>query len=345
MAAQLEVLPDPADQILGLLGPHDPVLEDVLAQALLAGAHQQDGAAVLHRVLGIVQSLLGLVKVQILGSAALGHDHDVGPLGDLLLIEAVQERAAFPVGLGHIAGHGLDDLLLLIQDHVQDEVHAADVGGLFDVLTQGIGGDVAGAGQGVDHHGVVRLDGGPGGDAGHDGLGAAGIAGEVVIFDVAQADPAVGLGHLFHDVHRGATGGDAHGDGGGGVAVDAADLVIGPLAGQLQPLGIGVLPVAAQGEDQGDILLGHAAGIELVQQSREHLVAGAGAGDIAGDDGDLLAGPDDILQAGRADGSLQSPLDLRLTGQIHGDGIGGQDAQDVLLRHFDLLGTGAKTKF
>ena len=209
---------------------------------------------------------------------------------------------------------------------------------------RGLRVQVPGAGGLLYHHAVVGLDGRPGGHAGHDGLGPAGVAGEVVVLDIAQADAPVRLRHHPGDVHRCAPAGDAQADAVLRVAVHAADLLKGPLPCQLSHLLCRVGPVAAQGEHQGDVLRADTGLIQLVQQGRHHCPGGYGAGDVAGDDGDGLPGADDLPQPGRADGLCQGPADLRLPGEAMGHRIGLQHLLDAAVRHLHRLGAGADAK-
>ena len=195
------------------------VLEGPLPQALPAGADEDDDPPVPHGVLGVVQGLLGLIQVQVLGGAALGDQDDVCRLRELLSVQGVQEGAARPMGLCHVSGHSPEYLLVLRKDYVQDKVDAHHGPGLLDVQAQGVGLQGPGAALGQHHAAVVRLDSGPSGHAGHDGLGAAGIAGKIVVFDVAQADAPIRLRHDPGHVHGGAPGGRAVRDAVVGVAV------------------------------------------------------------------------------------------------------------------------------
>ena len=249
------------------------------------------------------------------------------------------------MGRLHVAGGGFQDLLVLAQHHVQDKVNAADVPCLFNVHAQRISLQPSGAGVVPDHHGVVGLDGRSGGAAGHDGLGAAGVAREVVVLHIAEADADIRLRHRAGDVHRSTRPGDAQRHAVLRVAVHAADLLPGPLAGKLALLGLGLVPVAAQGKDQGDILRPHAPGIELVQQGGHDLGRGHGAGQVAGDDGNGLAGTDDLPQPGGAHRLPQGAADLFL---LRGDGrglIGPQHSPQISVRDLHGLDAGAESEF
>ena len=345
MAAQLEIPADALDHAFGGGRVQHPLLEHLFAQALLAGADQDDRAAVLHGVLGVVQRLLGLIEVQVLRRAALADQHDVRAAVQFLQIHFIQEPAALAVRLDQIASHRAHDLLVLVQHHVDDEVHAADLRRLLQILPQRVRVQIARVGLLANHHAVVALDGLAGGHAGHDGLRAAGIACKVVILDVAQADAPVGLGHGAGDVHRRARVGDAHVHAVGAVGIHTADFIERALAGQLLHLLGRMAAMAAQREHQRHVLGPAARGVQLVQQRGQDAVARAGAGDVAGDDGDLFAGMHDLLQPRRADGVFQRAHDLRLVHQLPRNVVGHEHAHQIFVRHLDGLHARAESEF
>ena len=98
MASQLEIRADPLDHSFWAGGMQHPVFEHALSQSFLAGTDEDHDPALFHRVLGVVQSLLGLIQIQILRRSALGNQDYIRPLRNLLAVNAVQEPAGFPVG-------------------------------------------------------------------------------------------------------------------------------------------------------------------------------------------------------------------------------------------------------
>ena len=207
VAPQPEFAADALDQAVCRRCRKHPFLEYLLAQTFAAGAYQHDCAALFHCVLGVIQRLLCLIQVQILGRAALRNDHHIRSFRNRDRVQLVQERAAFAVRLRHIARACVDDLLVLVQHHVQDEVHTHHGRGFLDVLTHGIAFELARARGRLHHAAVVRLNCRARGNAGHDGLRAAGIACKIMIFNIAQADSAVGFRNRAHDIHRRAAAG------------------------------------------------------------------------------------------------------------------------------------------
>ena len=190
---------------------------------------------------------------------------------------------------------------MLAQHHIQDKVDAADGCRFLNIHADRVRLEPAGSGLIAHHHRVVRLNGRSGRAAGHDGLGAARVTGKVVELHVAEADAPVGFSDYARDIHRSPHSRGAHVHAVGRVAVDAADLIPGALTGQAAALLIGLLPVAAEGKHQGDVLFGHAGGVQLIQQSGHDLRRGHGARQVAGDDGDLLAWMHDLTEARGAD--------------------------------------------
>ena len=124
--SQTEVFLHPLDQLLWRAGAVHPVGKGGLAEALAAAADQNDGPAAAHSVLGVIQCLLRLIKVEILGGTALADDDDISPVGDRLEIKAVKKAAAGAVGGNDIAGGGEDDLLVRVQHDVENKINTAD---------------------------------------------------------------------------------------------------------------------------------------------------------------------------------------------------------------------------
>ena len=132
---------------------------------------------------------------------------------------------------------------MLVQHHIQNEINTTDPTGLLNVLPYRVGVQVAGASFRTNHHGVVGLNGIPGGNAGHNGFDTAGITGKVVKFDVAQANTVIRFCHRPGDVHGRAGIGGAQMDTILGIGIDAADFLAGTAACQLFYLLGGVVPV------------------------------------------------------------------------------------------------------
>ena len=125
------------------------------------------------------------------------------------------------------------------------------------------------------------------------------------------------------------------------VAVHAGDLTPRTVSGQMALLLLRMAAVTAEGEHQRNVLPLDTGVIQLVQQGGHHLPCGHGAGNIAGDDGNLLAGVHDVPQPGRTDGLVQRPPDLRLAGQRHRHLVGRQDALQICLRPLHRFAAGA----
>ena len=89
--------------------------------------------------------------------------------------------------------HGVDNVLVLVQDHVDDVVDAADGTGFLNILPDGVALQLACTGRFRHHHPVVDLNGIGGRGTGHNRFGSAGVAGKVVKFNVAQTDSNICL--------------------------------------------------------------------------------------------------------------------------------------------------------
>ncbi len=300
VAAELELAPQVVHHVLRAVRLVHPLLKGGLPQALRAGTHQYDYAAVTHGVLGVVQRLLQLVEVEVLGCAALAHHHYVCVFVQLAAIQAVQLAAGVALGGHEVAAGGVDHALVLVQHHVDDEVQPHHAAGLLQVQPHGAL-HVAGVRGRVHHEGVVGLDGLEGADSRHDGLGAAGIAGKVVVLHVAQRDAHVGLGNLPQDVHGRAMAGLAKVHEACRVPVEHGQLaVVGPHDGA--QLVLRLRPVATKCNRQQHVLVPHARGVQLVHDGRQYRGGGKGARHVAGDDAYALAGPHEVAQVRRADG-------------------------------------------
>ena len=166
-----------------------------------------------------------------------------------------------------------------------------------------------------------------------------------MVLDIAQADPPVRLRHPAVDVHRRAPGGDAHMDAVRHIGVHTGDLGEGLLPRQMALLRLRMGPMAAQGEDQGDVLRPDAGAVQLLQQRGHHHPGGHGACDVAGDDGDLLPRADQVPQTRRADGRCQRLPHRRFPCHRGRDLVGFQHAQQRLLRDSHPLAPGTDLEF
>ena len=228
-----------------------------------------------------------------------------------------------------VAGDGEDGLLVGVDDHVDDVGQTRGAGGIEHVVMDGVAVDDAGAGAGAgDELAVVVIDNGlAGGDAGQNALAAAGEAGEEMGLDEALGHQQVGLGRQAVD-DQVAAGGELAQVGQilGIVAVVDDDLLVGDDLGAelVDQLFLGGLPVAAGGDQDGDIRVG-AALTDLSEHLGNDAFAGHGAGVVAGDEDDLLLALGHDAQLRGADGVGHGVVD-QLNGGLGGDVV-------VHLRH------------
>ena len=95
-----------------------------------------------------------------------------------------------------------DDPLFFIQYHIKKKVCRTEGGGRFQVLPDRVAVQLPRPGPRLGHMAVIGPDGVPGADPGKDGFHAAAVPGEVVILDVAGADPESRPGHPGIYLHR-----------------------------------------------------------------------------------------------------------------------------------------------
>ena len=175
-----------------------------------------------------------------------------------------------------------------------------------------------GSGQGVLAADLWRVEdlevgghaGLPGRHPRHQPLAPAAETGEVVETAGAGDHHPVGLDHAAIDRHRQAGLRSAEGDQLPGVV----RLVVADRdpseqgAENLAVLGFGLPAVDAEGDDDVDGLVLDPGGIEAFHQKRQVMLAAGVAGDVGGDDGHLLAGAHQLLQARTAEGGVERGL-------------------------------------
>jgi len=143
-----------------------------------------------------------------------------------------------------------------------------------------------------------------------------------VRLDEAGGQPDVGVHPLLVQPHRHAVAEGAHPAvrvARPGVVVDDPHGVDDLVAEHRPQLRLGVGPVGAGGHEHHDVVEVDQA-VELLQQHRDHLLAGLGAGAVAGGDRDRLPGPESLAQRRPGDRLAQRPAQL---GADVGGGRGG----------------------
>lgn len=226
---------------------------------------------------------------------------------------------------------------MLVKHDVDDEINMDKGAHLVDVDAHGVRIQVARMRALIHHALVVRLDRIVRGNAGHNGLGAAAVAREIMVFNIAQANNPVRLCDRGKDVDRRAVLGYAE------VCVVLARIKAGKAAEHLLPRRLPHLfrchfTMDAQGENNGDILIPHTGERQLLCHMRQHGVGRHRAGDIARDDGNFLTGAYDFAEPRRADRVLQRALDLRLAGEGSGRFVWQEHAEEVFVGQVILQG-------
>ena len=186
---------------------------------------------------------------------------------------------------------------------------------------------------------MVVLDGIPCGNARHDGLISSGITGEIVILDVAEADAAVRFNYRTENVDRCASGSRADMNSVVYVGVDAADTVIHRVADHITHALLGVSAVRSERENDRDIGILHACRGELVEHSREHLVARDRACDVGCDDRDGLAGLYDFTKRRKTDRLTHGAVYFVTAGKADLCLVRRKNRHDLIIRYLyrDLL--------
>ena len=159
----------------------------------------------------IIQSLLGLIKIDILGVSACGHNHNISLFWNPNLVEPVQKTAAFPVRFDKMTRYAAADSLLFVQHYIYNKINRyKPFADLIDILTNGIACNGAGLGFFPDHPRMIALDGVAGGYAGHNCLGSSAVAGKIVKFNIAQADADIGIRYGLKDIYGSTPARGAH---------------------------------------------------------------------------------------------------------------------------------------
>lgn len=177
---------------------------------------------------------------------------------------------------------GLHDPLVLVQHHIEDEVHTDHRPGFLDVLAHRVLIIGPGLRPGHELHGVVGLDSPPAARARQDRLDPACVPDKVVVLDVAGANQKVAFDHHPAHLYRRPPGRRPYQDEIPRLcAVQAPDALVDIVAHERPFLGLGVVAVDAHPKHDGDVLSPHARASEPGQQRRKQLLGGARTRDVA----------------------------------------------------------------
>lgn len=267
VTAELEVLVNGCDAFFRCRVGLDPAGEGRTAVAFVAGCGNDHDAALSHGVLRVIDGFLRLIEIDILRIAAGGNDDDISRFLDIHSVEAIQKTAGVTMRCDGISGRSIGDLLVIIQDYIYDEVGRTVRCRFFDILAHGISRKMPCIRTGADHISVIRLDRGKRSAARHDGFHAAGIAGKVVVLDIAEKDAAVGFGNRAEDIDGGPIPADAEMHAVFRIAVDAFHFVIRPLTDEALSFLFRQMAMGPQRKDDGDIFLADARSFQLLQDT------------------------------------------------------------------------------
>lgn len=106
------------------------------------------------------------------------------------------------MGLNSVACGRKGNLLMVIQSHINNEIHGAEMIYFFNIFTNRISFQMACIGTGANHILMVGLNGVMRRNAGHNRFHAAGITGKIMIFHIARKNTAVCFSNGFKYIHR-----------------------------------------------------------------------------------------------------------------------------------------------
>ena len=144
-------------------GPfRDPVIhfsKNLLRPVPLSKRQPREYSRRPYRMLCVVQSLLSLVKIDILGISACRNDYDVCPVGNLDFVKLIQKAAALSAGLNKMSGHTAANAFFLIQNYIYNKGNRNKTFTyLVNIFADGIALDSACLCLGLHHAGVIALD-------------------------------------------------------------------------------------------------------------------------------------------------------------------------------------------
>ncbi len=239
----------------------------------------------------------------------------------------------------------LYDLLMLVEHDVDDEIHPDLARGFLQILPERIRIEIAGMAARIDHFAVVRLNRLARRNAGHDRLRTAGIAREIVVFDIAEANPAIGFGDRARDVDRRSRAGFAHVNAIAPIGIHAADFAIRALTDELLFFLLSVRAVTAQRKHERNILRTAARSIQLIQKRRKNAVRRHRTRYIAGDNRDFFTRTHDFGKSRRSDRVVQRANNLFFIHKSLRNLVCHQHAHQVFLGQFDGLNARSESKF
>ncbi len=130
-----------------------------------------------------------------------GND-EVEGLIDLDHVELTHPRHADAHHLGRLSGNHLHDLLVVVQNGVQRQVHPEHPPHFLHVLAGRVVFEMTEHGPGEGHHGVICVDGLTAGEADNRALHTARVAHELMRLDVPDDDANVRVDEEPVHLHR-----------------------------------------------------------------------------------------------------------------------------------------------
>ena len=325
-ASRRDHVPDPGRGTAGEIG-------DVAVHrgnALVAGRHDDDDPARFDRQVGGVLGFVGLPEIQVAGMGA--RKDDIGLLRERHRKDLNGLFHAGPKGRRHIPEEDPRRLAVAVRNGVQDRGEPDPAGDLVHLLADRVVEDAEVGTRRTDREEVrvgrrclaryPRLD----------DLRPPGEAADVVRDDAADADFEVGLEDLPVDVDPAAVFRRPQIDVGCGVpegVVLDRDALDGLRAEFPEDLGVGHEPVGPQGDDDADIAVRNAGGVAFVEENGNDGLGRGWAGDVVGDEHDLLLPADEVPKRGRADRVGEAADDFGLHVRKRGAVVRGVDPHQV----------------
>ena len=158
------------------------------------------------------------------------------------------------MGSGYITSHRINDVLMLIQNHIHNIIDAADRTCLLDILTDGIARQLSRTRRFLYHHTVIGLNGRRSGNTRHNRFSTAGISGKIVKLNISGAYPKIRLRYRTGDIHRCPGVGYAHTHTIVRVRIHTMHHFKDRISRQMAHLRLGMLAVGAKGEYHSNVL-------------------------------------------------------------------------------------------
>ena len=179
--------------ILRIPASFDPLLEDLLPDAVGTCSNKKDHPPVPHDAQGIVLSLIGLIEVDVPRMPAGGSDDHIGPITHRHAVLFVPQCTSGGMCCFGLAHNDPCHVSIAIENDIHDKYHLHQLCGFDHLVVHGVSVVDAGTAARMKELSVIGFDRFPSGDAGKDVLPSTGVASEVVNTNVSEGDHMIGL--------------------------------------------------------------------------------------------------------------------------------------------------------